>query len=144
MNRNTGNKYTKTVEWHFFREKEIRQVVMEARLDSASTGNVPGKTISSPTENAAIRNVTPLSKVVLPDGSEVIQPEKWLVVIEKAYEGLTRKQKKIAKKRYRQKEGYTKTCLALNISQNVYFNTLIAIRNYAVIVAVQAGLVRVY
>ena len=50
MNRNTGNKYTKIVEWHLFREKEIRQAVMEARLDSASSGNSSGKVISNPTE----------------------------------------------------------------------------------------------
>lgn len=144
MNRNTGNKYTKIVEWHLFREKEIRQAVMEARLDSASSGNSSGKVISNPTENAALRNIAPLAKVVLSDGSEVFRPEEWLITIDRIYAGLDKKQKKIAKKRYKQKEQYIKTCMLLKISQNTYFHTVLAIKNYAVIVAVQAGLVKAY
>lgn len=91
-----------------------------------------------------MRNITPLSKVVLSDGSEVVKPELWLLAIKKIYAGLDKKQKTIAKKRYRQGESYIKTCLNLTISQNTYFNTLTAIRNYAVVVAVQAGLVKVF
>lgn len=143
MGRNT-NKYAMMVEWHLFREKEIRQAVDEARLDVASTGADSSAIISSPTESAALRNITPLSKVVLSDGSEVFRPELWLLAIKKIYAGLDKKQKTIAKKRYRQGESYIKTCLNLTISQNTYFNTLTAIRNYAVVVAVQAGLVKVF
>ena len=142
--RNAGNKYTRTVEWHLFREKEIRQAVMEARLDGASSGNSSGKVINNPTENAALRNIAPLAKVVLSDGSEVFRPEEWLIAIDRIYEGLDKKQKKIAKKRYKQKEQYIKTCMLLRISQNTYFHTVLAIKNYAVIVAVQAGLVKAY
>lgn len=143
MGRNT-NKYAMAVEWHLFREKEIRQAVDEARLDAASTGAGSSAIISSPTESAALRNITPLSKVVLSDGSEVFRPELWLLAIKKIYAGLDKKQKTIAKKRYRQGESYIKTCFNLTISQNTYFNTLTAIRNYAVVVAVQAGLVKVF
>lgn len=143
MGRNT-NKYAMAVEWHLFREKEIRQAVDEARLDAASTGAGSSAIISSPTESAALRNITPLSKVVLSDGSEVFRPELWLLAIKKIYAGLDKKQKTIAKKRYRQGESYVKTCLNITISQNTYFNTLTAIRNYAVVVAVQAGLVKVF
>ena len=143
MGRNT-NKYAMMVEWHLFHEKEIRQAVDEARLDVASTGAGSSAIISSPTESAALRNITPLSKVVLSDGSEVVKPELWLLAIKKIYAGLDKKQKTIAKKRYRQGESYIKTCLNLTISQNTYFNTLTAIRNYAVVVAVQAGLVKVF
>lgn len=110
MNRNTGNKYTKTVEWHLFREKEIRQAVMEARLDSVATGNSPGKIISSPTENAAIRHVVPLSRVVLSDGSEVIQPEKWLITINRIYDSLDGEQRLLAENRYRNKRQYSNAC----------------------------------
>lgn len=143
MGRNT-NKYAMMVEWHLFHEKEIKQAVDEARLDVASTGAGSSAIISSPTESAALRNITPLSKVVLSDGSEVVKPELWLLAIKKIYAGLDKKQKTIAKKRYKQGESYIKTCLNLTISQNTYFNTLTAIRNYAVVVAVQAGLVKVF
>ena len=64
--------------------------------------------------------------------------------MDRIYEGLDKKQKKIAKKRYKQKEQYIKTCMLLRISQNTYFHTVLAIKNYAVIVAVQAGLVKAY
>lgn len=138
------NKYAKTVEWYLFREKEIKQAVAEARLDVAFTGNTRSAVISSPTENAALRNIEPLQKVVLSDGTEVFKPEQWLLAIKRIYEGLDKKQKTIAKKRYRQGESYIKTCLNLTISQNTYFNTLTAIRNYAVVLAVQAGLVKVF
>lgn len=143
MGRNT-NKYAMMVEWHLFREKEIKQAVDEARLDVASTGAGSSAIINSPTESAALRNITPLSKVVLSDGSEVIRPELWLLAIKKIYEGLNKKQKTIARKRYRQGESYTRTCMTLEISQNTYFHTLNSIRSYAVVVAVQAGLVKVF
>ena len=143
MGRNT-NKYAMMVEWHLFREKEIKQAVDEARLDVASKGAGSSAIISSPTESAALRNITPLSKVVLSDGSEVVKPELWLLAIKKIYAGLDKKQKKIAKKRYKQKEQYIKTCMLLKISQNTYFHTVLAIKNYAVRVAVQAGLVKAY
>lgn len=138
------NKYAKTVEWYLFREKEIKLAVAEARLDVAFTGNTGSAVISSPTENAVLRNIEPLQKVVLSDGAEVFKPEQWLLAIKRIYEGLDKKQKTIATKRYRQGESYIKTCLNLTISQNTYFNTLTAIRNYAVVVAVQAGLVKVF
>ena len=143
MGRNT-NKYAMMVEWHLFREKEIRQAVDEARLDAAPTGLGSSAIISSPTESAALRNIEPLSKVVLSDGSEVFKPELWLLAIKKIYAGLDKKQKTIAKKRYRQGESYIKTCLNLTISQNTYFHALNSIRSYAVVVAVQAGLVKVF
>ncbi len=143
MGRNT-NKYAIMVEWHLFREKEIKQAVDEARLDVASTGAGSSAIISSPTESAALRNITPLSKVVLSDGSEVVKPELWLLAIKKIYEGLNKKQKTIARKRYRQGKSYTRTCMDLEISQNTYFHTLNSIRSYAVVVAVQAGLVKVF
>ena len=143
MSRNT-NKYAMMVEWHLFHEKEIRQAVDEARLDVASTGAGSSAIISSPTESTALRNITPLSKVVLSDGSEVVRPELWLLAIKKIYEGLDKKQKTIARKRYRQGESYTRTCMSLEISQNTYFHTLNSIRSYAVVVAVQAGLVKVF
>ena len=143
MGRNT-NKYAMAVEWHLFHEKEIKQAVDEARLDVASTGAGSSAIISSTTESTALRNITPLSKVVLSDGSEVVRPELWLLAIKKIYEGLNKKQKTIARKRYRQGESYTRTCMNLEISQNTYFHTLNSIRSYAVVVAVQAGLVKVF
>lgn len=143
MSRNT-NKYAMMVEWHLFREKEIKQAVDEARLDVASTGAGSSAIISSPTESTALRNITQLSKVVLSDGSEVVRPELWLLAIKKIYEGLNKKQKTIAKKRYRQGEPYMRTCINLTISQTTYFQTLTSIRNYAVVVAVQAGLIKVF
>ena len=143
MGRNT-NKYAMMVEWHLFREKEIRLAVDEARLDTAPSGLGSSAIISSPTESIALRNMEPLSKVVLSDGSEVFKPEQWLLAIKKIYAGLDKKQKTIAKKRYRQGESYMRTCMNLTISQNKYFHTLASIRSYAVVVAVQAGLVKVF
>ena len=61
MNRNTGNKYTKIVEWHLFREKEIRQAVMEARLDGASSGNSSGLNVGSDTPQGQISKASILA-----------------------------------------------------------------------------------
>ena len=144
MNRNTGNKYTKTVEWHLFREKEIRKAVIEARLDSASPGCSSGKSISNPTENAAIRNIAPLSKVVLSDGSEVVRPEAWLSAIKRIYGSLDGEQRALAESRYRNKRQYFKDCQRGYISKSKYYAMLDRIRSHAVVVAVQAGLVKVY
>lgn len=138
------NKYAKTVEWYLFHEKEIKLAVAEARLDVAFTGNAGSAVISSPTENAALRNIEPLQKVVLSDGAEVFEPERWLLAIKKIYAGLDKKQNTIARKRYRQGESYTRTCINLGISQNTYFHTLNSVKSYAVVVAVQAGLIKVF
>ena len=144
MNRNTGNKYTKIVEWHLFREKEIRQAVMEARLDSASSGNSSGKVISNPTENAALRNIAPLAKVVLSDGAEVFRPEEWLIAIKRIYGSLDGEQRALAESRYRNKRQYFKDCQRGYISKSKYYTMLDRIKSHAVAVAVQAGLIRVY
>ena len=144
MNRNTGNKYTKIVEWHLFREKEIRRAVMEARLDSASTGNSSSNVISNPTENTALHNIAPLTKVVLSDGSEVFRPEEWLITIKRIYGNLDCEQRALAESRYRNKRQYFKDCQRGYISKSKYYAMLDRIRSHAVVVAVQAGLVKVY
>ena len=120
MNRNTGNTYTKIVEWHLFREKEIRQAVVEARLDGASSGNSSGKVISNPTENTALRNIAPLAKVVLSDGSEVFRPEEWLITIKRIYGSLDSEQRALAESRYRNKRQYFKDCQRGYISKSKY------------------------
>lgn len=117
---------------------------MEARLDSASSGNSSGKVISNPTENSALRNIAPLAKVVLSDGSEVFRPEEWLITIKRIYGSLDGEQRALAESRYRNKRQYFKDCQRGYISKSKYYAMLDRIRSHAVVVAVQAGLVKVY
>lgn len=66
----------------------IRKAIKEARMERPRNKiSVPSHAyISNPTENQAIKNLTPLGKVVCEDGFCVYHPEQWVEIIDKTKE----------------------------------------------------------
>ena len=66
----------------------IRKAIKEARMERPKNRiSVPSHAfISNPTENQAIKNLTPLGKIVCEDGFSVYRPEKWVEIIDQTKE----------------------------------------------------------
>jgi len=141
--------YFRQVDFIFYHERKIRDAVIEKQLGKdnsislfpvANTHN-----ISDPTASKALKNLTPLKFVILPDGTLIKYPEKWLAVIEKTYNWCRRQEDcryEVAKRRYNN-EDYRKTCIDLHISKTTLHSLLEKVRIYAALQAVQAGLLKI-
>lgn len=72
----------------FAHNLEIRSAIREARMERPRNKiSVPNHAfISNPTENQAIKNVTPLGKITCDDGFTVHHPEQWVEIIDKTKE----------------------------------------------------------
>ena len=148
---NNREKYFRQIDFIFYHEKQIRDAVTEARISGGRDGTISlfpvasANNFSDPTATEAIKNLTPLKFVKLPDGTIIKYPEKWLAVIDKTY-SYCKKQNdcrcEIARRRYNN-EDYRKTCIDLNISNTTRRRLLELVQIYAALQAVQAGLIRV-
>lgn len=143
--RTTLDATTRKVESMFYREKEIRKAVADARLDSGTGGHTGGgghAWVSDPTAIQGMKMATPLKSVTLWDGAVVHQPEQWLAVIDATYNSMDALQRKAVRMRYTG-ESYTKISDTLHISRNVYYAILDDARKFAVAAACQYKLVTV-
>ena len=146
--RKNRNTYFAKIDFMFYHEKELREAVLQARLESGGIGTiriVNGNGTADPTARQAIKNLTPLAVVVIHGGHTVKLPEHWLIVIEKTYDWC--KQQKdcryeAARRRY-DGEDYRKTCHDLNISNSTRRRLLELVQMYAALQAVQLGLIQV-
>ena len=142
--------YFRQVDFIFYREKQIRDAILEKNLESKdnSISLFPvanAHTFSDPTASRALRNLTPLKFVKLRDGTMIKYPEKWIAVIDKTYNWCRRQQDcrfEVAKRRYHN-EDYRKTCIDLSISKSTLHRLLESVRMYAALQAVQAGLIKI-
>lgn len=141
--------YMRKIDFIFYREKEIRDAVALARLTSGiSSGtlklvNTGG--ISDPTAMQAVKNLTPLTQVILKDGEIIEYPERWLEVIDKTYSYCATQNDcrlEVTKRRYRS-EDYRKTCRELNVSDSTRRRLLELVKMYAALQAVQLNLIYV-
>ena len=148
---NNREKYFRQIDFIFYHEKQIRDAVTEARISGGRDGTISlfpvanANNFSNPTATEAIKNLTPLKFVKLPDGTIIKYPEKWLAVIAKTYDWCKKQNDcryKVAKRRY-SNEDYRKTCIDLNISNTTRRRLLELVQIYAALQAVQAGLIRV-
>lgn len=142
--------YFRQIDFIFHHEKKIRDAVIEKYLETKDS-SIPlfpvanTNSFSDPTASRALRNLTPLKFVKLPDGTLIKYPEKWLAVINKTYEWCKRQNDcryEVAKRRYNN-EDYRKTCIDLSISKTTLHSLLEKVRIYAALQAVQAGLLKV-
>ena len=138
MQRRARQGYIRKIDFVFYNEREIRRGVMEIREDPAPSQKTSVKVLafSDPTSMSAIRNATPIEKIVF--GEHVLEnPEKWLNVIDRTYNWADELTKSIARGRYK-KEDYRETCLKQNCSERVYYLRLREFRYRAAMIA--AGL----
>ena len=144
----TREEYMRKIDFVFYREKEIRDAVIKARMTENSSGTlrmVRSGGIPDPTAMQAMRNLTPIRAVILTGGEVIKLPECWLEVIDKTY-SYCAKQKdcrlEVAKRRY-SAEDYRKTFRELNISNVTRSRLMELVRIYAALQAVQLGLITV-
>lgn len=146
--RKNRNSYLARIDFIFYHEKEIREAVLQARLDSGGLGTIRiagGNGLTDPTARQAVKNLTPLPVVVIHGGHTVKHPEHWLIVIDKTYDWCkTQKDSRyeVARRRYND-EDYRKTCRELNISNSTRRRLLELVQMYAALQAVQRGLIQV-
>ena len=144
----TRDTYMRQIDFIFYREKEIREAVYQARLDMTAGGTlrlINASSTPDPTATQAIRNLTPLKFVEIGDGEIIEYPERWLEVIEKTYKYCSTQKDcraEVARRRYRN-EDYRKTCRELNISDSTRRRLLELVKIYAALQAVQLGLIQV-
>lgn len=146
--RKNRSTYFSQIDFIFYHEQEIKEAVLQARLDSGHTGTVKivnGNGMTDPTANQAIKNLTLLPFVIIQGGHTVKKPESWLVVIDKTYSHCKLQNDcryEVARRRYRN-EDYRKTCRELNISNSTRRRLLELVQIYAALQAVQFGLIQV-
>lgn len=76
--------------------KEIQIAVDEARnTNNRDTVCKSSGSISDPTASEAIKNITPIGAVTLPNGFKVKHPEKWLDAINRLFDTLYPEEAKI-------------------------------------------------
>ena len=144
----TREEYMHKIDFIFYREKEIREAVIQARLTMTANGSlrkVSTSGVPDPTAMQAIRNLMPIKYVVITDGEIVEYPERWLEVIEKTYRYSAKQndcRAEVAMRRYK-REDYRKTCADLNISDSTRRRLLELVKIYAALQAVQLGLIQV-
>lgn len=137
--------YFRKIDFVFYNEGEIRVAVAEMRLDDGRPRLHQKIELTDPTAAQALRDLTPLRKVVLNCEQTLEYPEKWLIVIDKTW--LWSKSQddcryEVARRRYAH-EDYRKTCIDLHISDAKRQRLLDSVRMYASLHAVQLGLIRV-
>ena len=141
MQRQSRQGYIRKIDFVFYNEREIRRGVMEIREDPAPSQKTSVKVLafSDPTSMSAIRNATPIEKIVF--GDHVLEnPEKWLNVIDRTYSWADELTKSIARERYKGAD-YRQTCMRNNCSERVYYLRLERFRNRAALIAVSLKLI---
>lgn len=100
---------------------------------------------SDPTAAQAIRDLTPIKKVMIDCDQSIDYPEQWLIVMDKTWSWAKAQNDcryEVARRRYA-KEDYRQTCRELYISDRQRRRLLDLVRIYAALHAVQLGLIKV-
>ena len=127
------SKYMREIDFIFYNAEAIRDAVRKEKMmtsTSAFLSERRGSGISDPT---------------ITGGAIIEYPERWLEVVDKTNSHCAKKKDcrlEVAKRRYRG-EDYRKTCKELNISNGHRLRLLEKFKTYAVMLAIQFGLMRV-
>lgn len=138
------------IEQILYRENSIRDAVKEYRIDSPrpdTAGSIKSKgTTSSPTEVKALKNLIEIPCVTLHDGFSVRRPEKWLDVIDATYHYFDYDDvsRKAFAMRYRQNKNYIQITAELGLNPSTFYRTIEKGQDFAIAVACQLGLIRIY
>lgn len=136
--------YFRKIDFVFYNEEKIRVAVAEVRADDGRPRLRQKIECTDPTVAQAVRNLTPLTKVMLDCEQTLEYPERWLEVIDKTWAWAQAQpdcRYEIARRRYA-KEDYRVTCYELQISNSTRRRLFDLVRMYAALHAVQLGLIR--
>lgn len=145
--RTPTDKIIRLIESMFYREREIRKAVKDARMDATTPHGEWGQQsrngfLSDPTATQAMKNMQEVPEVTLPDGFIVRYPERWLRVIDGTYSIFDDTGRQVLKSRYGW-EAHFNTCQNLHIGSSTFYRIIETARNFAKAAACQLGLVQV-
>lgn len=136
-------KYLRKIEFVFYNEGEIRQVLLEERQRRIQPEIHNASGLSDPTAAEAIKNITPINSIKVLD-KILMYPEKWLEVVEKTYQWARNQGEvlyEIARRRYRG-EHHGKICTTLGISVDNFYRQLERVRFRAALEAAYRRLIQ--
>ena len=137
--------YFRKIDFVFYNEEKIRSAVAEVRADDGRPRLRQRIECTDPTVAQAVRNLTPIPKVMLDCEQTLEYPERWLEVIDKTWAWARAQHDcryEVARRRYA-KEDYRVTCYELQISNSTRRRLFDLVRMYAALHAVQLGLIRI-
>ena len=128
--------YLKIIDYIFYNESLIRELVEEVKLKSARSEIHNASNLSDPTAAVAIKNLTPVTAIIL-DKRVLKFPEHWLEVVDLTKKWCRQRGEifyQILRRRYTDEET-EKICADLSISTDFYYRTLGKIRTRAALIA---------
>lgn len=133
--------YLRKVEYVFFNAERIRAAVADERSRRFYSEIKNPSKLSDPTAAEAVRNLTPIEKIVL-DSMTLEKPELWLEVVDKVYRWCKKSAlySEVTKARYGN-EHFAKTCARLEISVDAYYRIVDKVRQRAALYAAYARLI---
>jgi hypothetical protein len=142
MDRSSG--YVKKIDFVFFNERKIRQLVREAKEESVRGGHgANGSGISDPTAAQALHNLLPIKFVMIKD-TRLEWPEAWLHVIDMVRTRLDPRHLIVMNDHYN-KVHYSRTQIKLDVqAQSTISRMMSEVRHLQELCAVQEGLIRIY
>lgn len=129
----------------FKHSEELKNIVYEKRNDECKEKSlIPGGGfMSSPTENKAIRNMSPIVYGSCEDGFWVKYPEKWLLVVEHAMRICPDTTTRTAITLWQCGYNADYITKATGLSRSTYYAIRKEVQHYAVAIAAQIGLIDV-
>ena len=142
MQQQTDEKYFRKIEYVFYNEAEIRELVQEEKL-RIIRHEISGGSLSDPTAAQVLKDSTPVNVILI--GKALLRyPEHWLEVVD-----LTKQWcedcgddfYQIMKRRYGFREEIKKTCANLSISADFYYKVVDKIKMHAALLAAYLHLI---
>jgi hypothetical protein len=142
-----GNNMLRSVRWHIANYWSIKAAVSQRRMDwkrhaNNPTGGINDSHISDPTAQAALQNLLPVPSIEI-DGRTVMQPEKWVYVIDAVIEQLPHAEKKIIKDNFWSKKGWKYVTTMDLISKETFYRKRDHAISLVAIAAAENGLVHI-
>lgn len=121
LQRQSPDSMTRLVDYMFYHEKELRLAVTRRKICTGDGAEV--------------------SRIALGDGTSVVYPDRWLIIIDATYrhlEGLA----PCVKEKYMRRD-WKDIVTRLGVSKDCYYNAVNEARTFAKCAACQLGLIRV-
>ena len=146
-------KYYSRIDYVFYNEQALKVTARQIRRDglertkkfiSPVSKNKKTRKIAKPTERTAIQNLTAKGSLVLKDGELIKFPLQWYSIVENTYSYCKEQNDyryEIISRKYRKNQDREKICADLKISESDYNQFLEMVQIYAVLQAVQSGLI---
>lgn len=141
--------------WYYNRIKKEVEIIRSEQGYYRSGGKTGGGSsnhafISDPTATIAMKHYQPVAKVVINaeklDEEVVVQPEKWLTVVEQTFCNFEDEEliNELLRRRFFENEPMARTCTEIGIGYDKYYRLRDIGISYARECAIQLGLIKVF